>query len=158
MSTRTLYFRRVIWPFSIAPYHVHMVALNYDQPEVQAVADEVYAGLQKAGVEVVFDDRNKKAGFAFADADLMGIPLRIILSPKRIPNGEVEFKYRDGSESGNPSKSRAAGLARRTVPSTPSVRYAAAASSRASACSWSAAWSRASTGSRSARSNSSSSW
>jgi prolyl-tRNA synthetase len=89
-----------IWPFSIAPYHVHLVALNYDQPEVQAVADELYAGLQKAGVEVVFDDRNKKAGFAFADADLMGIPLRIILSPKRIPNGEVEFKYRDGSESG----------------------------------------------------------
>jgi prolyl-tRNA synthetase len=80
---------------SIAPYQVHLVALNYAQPEVKAAAEKLYADLQAAGLEVLFDDRGEKAGFAFADADLIGVPLRLIVSPKSLPENKVEFKRRD---------------------------------------------------------------
>ncbi len=83
------------WPMSIAPYQLHLVALNYGQPEVKAAADKLYADLQAAGIEVLFDDRGEKAGFAFADADLIGAPLRLIISPKSLPENKVEFKKRD---------------------------------------------------------------
>ncbi len=84
-----------VWPMSIAPYQVHLVALNYAQPEVKVAAEKLYADLQAAGLEVLFDDRGEKAGFAFADADLIGIPLRLIVSPKSLPENKVEFKRRD---------------------------------------------------------------
>ncbi|MEI8078935.1 MAG: proline--tRNA ligase [bacterium] len=84
-----------IWPLSIAPFQVHLVALNYGQPEVKAAAEQLYAELQATGLEVIFDDRGEKAGFAFADADLIGAPLRLIVSPKSLPENKVEFKKRD---------------------------------------------------------------
>lgn len=85
-----------VWPMSIAPYQVHLVALNLNQPEIREAAEKLYADLQAAGLEVLFDDRGEKAGFAFADADLIGAPLRLIVSPKNFVNGKIEFKRRDG--------------------------------------------------------------
>lgn len=87
-----------IWPLSIAPFHVHVCALNYNEPEVKAAADGLYDSLLARGIEVVLDDRNEKAGSAFNDADLMGVPLRLIVSPKNLAAGKIEFKTRDGAE------------------------------------------------------------
>ena len=66
-----------IWPMSIAPYHVHIVGLNYQQEPVRDACEKLYRELQDAGVEVLLDDRGEKAGSAFADADLLGIPLTV---------------------------------------------------------------------------------
>ena len=84
-----------IWPMSIAPYQVHIIGLKYSEEAVKNACETLYADLQKAGVEVLLDDRGEKAGSAFADADLMGIPLRVVISPKTLATGEVEFKHRD---------------------------------------------------------------
>ncbi|HTL11064.1 MAG TPA: proline--tRNA ligase, partial [Bdellovibrionota bacterium] len=89
-----------IWPMSIAPYQVHLLALNLNVPEVKAAAEKIYFELKDLGVEVLYDDRNEKAGSAFNDADLIGIPLRIVVSPKTVPEGMAEFKTRDGSDKG----------------------------------------------------------
>lgn len=85
-----------VWPMTIAPFHVHLVALNINQPEVKAAAEKLYADLQAQGLDVLFDDRGEKAGFAFNDADLIGVPLRLIISPKTLAAGKLEFKRRDG--------------------------------------------------------------
>lgn len=89
-----------VWPMSIAPYQVHIIGLKYNEESVKAACEKLYADLQTAGVEVLLDDRGEKAGSAFADADLMGIPLRVVISPKTLAEGQVEFKHRDwGKES-----------------------------------------------------------
>ena len=88
-----------IWPISISPYQVQLNVLNYKKEDVKKVADELYEKLTADGIEVLFDDRDEKAGFQFKDADLMGIPLRIIISPKTLEEGEAEFKWRSGGES-----------------------------------------------------------
>lgn len=86
-----------IWPISIAPFEVHIVALNYGEAPVKEAADALYAGLKEAGVDVLLDDRDKKAGFMFADADLIGVPFRVVVSPKALEAGAFELKSRDGS-------------------------------------------------------------
>lgn len=87
-----------IWPMSIAPYHVHICAINPKKEEVREAAETLYQQLLEAGIEVLYDDRGEKAGFMFNDADLIGIPLRLIVSPKTIATGQLEFKTRDGNE------------------------------------------------------------
>lgn len=84
-----------IWPVSIAPWHVHIVGLKYSDPAVSAACEALYEELQKLGVEVLLDDRGEKAGSAFADADLLGVPFRVVISPKTIVENQVEFKRRD---------------------------------------------------------------
>lgn len=86
-----------IWPMSIAPWQVHICALRADNPEVRATADAIYASLTKAGVEVIYDDRNVSAGVMFSDADLLGVPLRLVISPKTLERGAVEFSARNKS-------------------------------------------------------------
>ena len=83
-----------IWPMSIAPYQIHLCALNPDKDGVGPAAEKLYDELNKLGVEVLFDDRGEKAGFMFSDADLIGIPFRAIVSPKSLAQGKVEFKLR----------------------------------------------------------------
>jgi prolyl-tRNA synthetase len=83
-----------IWPMSIAPYQLHLCALNLDKGGVREAAEKLYEELQTEGVEVLFDDRGEKAGFMFNDADLIGIPYRVIVSPKALETGCVEFKLR----------------------------------------------------------------
>lgn len=84
-----------IWPKAIAPWQVHLCAVRVDDEEVRAYADELYEDLQNAGIEVIYDDRSVRAGVMFADADLLGIPLRIIVSPKNMKQGVVEVASRD---------------------------------------------------------------
>jgi prolyl-tRNA synthetase len=83
-----------IWPITIAPYHVHLCALNIKKEGVREASDKIYAEFLKAGIEVLYDDRGEKAGFMFNDADLIGIPLRIIISPKTLDENSVELKIR----------------------------------------------------------------
>lgn len=91
----------LIWPLSIAPYSVLVIPLNMDDSEVQSVANRYYEELTKAGVDVLFDDRPARPGFKFKDADLIGIPLRVVIGGKGLQNGEVEIKWRTAE---NPDK------------------------------------------------------
>jgi prolyl-tRNA synthetase len=83
-----------IWPITIAPYHVQICSLNPGVDNVEQEADKLYHELKSAGVEVLYDDRGEKAGFMFSDADLTGIPFRLIISPKTLAEGKVELKRR----------------------------------------------------------------
>jgi prolyl-tRNA synthetase len=83
-----------IWPIAIAPWQVHINAIKYAKPEVKAAAEKLYADLCVAGIEAVLDDRNERPGVQFADADLLGVPLRLIVSEKHLANHEVEYKQR----------------------------------------------------------------
>jgi prolyl-tRNA synthetase len=84
-----------VWPMSIAPFQVELIGLNINQPEVRSACDALYEELLQHHVEVLYDDRGEKAGFSFADADLIGAPLRVVISPKTLANGVAEFKRRD---------------------------------------------------------------
>ncbi len=88
-----------IWPLSISPYHVHFCVLNINKPIVNEAAEGLYQELIDNGVEVLFDDRGEKAGCMFNDADLIGIPYRIVISPKTLAENKVELKTR-GSRDG----------------------------------------------------------
>jgi prolyl-tRNA synthetase len=85
-----------IWPKEIAPYQVQICTLKHNQTEVREAADAIYVSLQELGIEVIYDDRNESPGVQFADADLLGVPLRLIISPKTLAKNQVEFKSRDG--------------------------------------------------------------
>jgi prolyl-tRNA synthetase len=84
----------LVWPESIAPFRAHLIGLNLDNEEVKKEADEVYKALTDAGVEVLFDDRDARAGEKFADADLIGIPLRVVVSQKTLTEGKFETTSR----------------------------------------------------------------
>ncbi len=89
------------WPISIAPYQVMLVSLGNERtPEVTAAADQIYQQLRDAGVEVLYDDRDERAGVKFNDADLLGIPIRLTVGGKGLKNGIVERKVRRTGESG----------------------------------------------------------
>ncbi|MRG85363.1 proline--tRNA ligase [Salinibacillus xinjiangensis] len=83
----------ITWPTAVAPFHVHLLALNVKNDEQRDLAEKIYETLIQAGVEVLFDDRKERAGVKFADSDLVGIPLRITVG-KRAGEGYVEFKER----------------------------------------------------------------
>ena len=87
----------IIWPVSVAPYHAIISLVNIKDEEQAAAAERIYEELQKAGVEVLLDDRNERPGVKFKDADLLGIPVRITVG-KRAPEGVVEYKLRRESE------------------------------------------------------------
>src|SRR5205814_6551909 len=84
----------IIWPFSVAPYEVHVVGLPMNDDAVRATADGLVAALEKQGVEVLYDDREESAGVKFADADLIGIPFRATVSRRSLQSGGVELKPR----------------------------------------------------------------
>lgn len=80
----------IVWPESVAPFGVHLVSLANDNQDVIAEADELYRELTEAGVEVLYDDRDARAGEKFADSDLIGIPLRVVVSEKTLAAGKFE--------------------------------------------------------------------
>lgn len=80
------------WPMAIAPYQIHLIAVN---PEQLSVARELYDQLNAQGIEVLLDDRDERPGVKFKDADLIGIPVRITVGPKGLAQGEVEVKFRE---------------------------------------------------------------
>ena len=83
----------MIWPMSVAPYHVHLVTIGRDE-NLLAVARDLYRGLQAANVEVLWDDRDERPGVKFKDADLIGIPLRVTIGAKGLAEGRIELKAR----------------------------------------------------------------
>lgn len=86
-----------IWPMSIAPWQVHICAIRSDNEEVQKASNQLYENLLAKNIEVIFDDRKVSAGVMFADADLLGVPVRVIISPKTLSRGVVEVVFRDKS-------------------------------------------------------------
>lgn len=83
----------MIWPKEIAPFTVHLIAAGNDE-NVLKTSQEIYTNLTKAGIEVLFDDRDTGAGEKFNDSDLLGIPLRVIIGKRSLEAGEVEIKER----------------------------------------------------------------
>jgi len=84
----------LVWPESVAPFAVHLIALSDTEGAVKKVADELYEKLTAKGVEVLYDDRDAAAGEKFSDADLIGIPKRIVISAKTLKENSVEIKDR----------------------------------------------------------------
>lgn len=84
----------IIWPLPIAPYQVIIVPVNVKNAELLEAALSLYEELNKAGIEVIIDDRDERAGVKFKDADLIGIPVRITLGPKSWQENQVEMKKR----------------------------------------------------------------
>ena len=86
-----------IWPLAIAPWQVHICCVRADDSEVKQVADDLYATLQSQKTEVIYDDRTVTAGVMFSDADLLGVPLRVIVSPRNLKENCCEITTRDKS-------------------------------------------------------------
>ena len=89
-----------IWPMSIAPWRVEVCNLRTDDELVNNTANELYESLKNLGVEVLYDDRDIRPGAMFADADLLGVPVRAVVSPKTCERGVVEVSFRDKSFKG----------------------------------------------------------
>jgi len=89
----------ILWPMAVAPYQVHLCTLNPDKENVAATGERLYGELQKAGIDVLYDDRAISAGVKFNDADLIGIPVRLTVSPRTLGSNSVETKRRSDRES-----------------------------------------------------------
>lgn len=86
-----------IWPITIAPWQVHLCCLRIDDPQTKDYADALYHNLGEEQIEVIYDDREVRAGVMFSDADLLGVPIRIIISPRNLKEGCAEISTRDKS-------------------------------------------------------------
>ena len=84
----------IAFPPPIAPYQVHLLSLNSENSDVYKTAEHLYRKLQEAGLEVLYDDREESAGVKFNDADLLGLPLRLVVSPRNLRQGSIELKGR----------------------------------------------------------------
>ena len=85
----------IIWPLSVTPYHVSVIPVNIKDEAQMKIANKLYDELRKIGVDAILDDRNERPGVKFKDSELIGIPMRVTVG-KKITDGEVEFKLRDG--------------------------------------------------------------
>ena len=90
----------LVWPEAVAPYMVHLRLLTPNDPTTAEYADALYEDLQKAGVEVLYDDRDARAGEKLADADLIGIPARVVIGKNTIETGKIESTYRRNGQTG----------------------------------------------------------
>jgi prolyl-tRNA synthetase len=90
--------RGISWPAAIAPFQVHLVLVGKPASEERALAEQVYATLREGGVDVLYDDREAGAGEKFADAELLGAPLRLTIGRRTLESGEIEAQLRRGSE------------------------------------------------------------
>jgi prolyl-tRNA synthetase len=92
----------IIWPTALAPFDVVIVPINMRRSEaVKEAAEALYAELQDMGLEVLLDDRNARPGVQFADAELIGIPHRLVVSERGLAAGELEYRHRQDAESRN---------------------------------------------------------
>jgi prolyl-tRNA synthetase len=92
--------RGIIWPEPLAPFHVVLVPINAPKSNrVREVADKLYADLNAAGIEVLYDDRDARPGVKFADAELLGIPHRVVVGERGIDAGKLEYRHRRDTES-----------------------------------------------------------
>jgi prolyl-tRNA synthetase len=88
----------IVWPKNLAPFDVHVITVNTKNEEQVNLADDIYKTLKEIGQDVLLDDRNERVGVKFADADLFGIPVRVVVG-KKAAEGIVELKTRDGKVS-----------------------------------------------------------
>ena len=107
----------IIWPMSIAPYQVIVVPTNVAEKPIAKAANEIYEALAKEGIEVILDDRDERAGVKFKDADLIGIPLHVVIG-KALADGKVEIKDRRTKEVKQVAVKDVAPLARGLVPTS----------------------------------------
>jgi len=92
----------IVFPAPVAPYQAHLVGLNLSDQEVAEASDKLYKELEAEGIEVLYDDReDAAAGVKFNDADLLGLPVRLVVSPRNLRAGVVEVKGRTESEAGS---------------------------------------------------------
>ena len=91
--------RGIIWPRNLAPFQVIIIPVNYSNSDLKNACDTLYNRLQETGIETLLDDRSDRLGVKLKDADLMGIPLQIIIGPKNLSAGQVEIKVRKTNES-----------------------------------------------------------
>jgi prolyl-tRNA synthetase len=88
----------IVWPESVAPFHVGLVNLKAGDDKTTAACEDLYGKLRSAGVEVLYDDREERAGQKFAEMDLIGLPWQLIVGPRGLENGVVELKNRASGE------------------------------------------------------------
>jgi prolyl-tRNA synthetase len=88
----------IVWPMPLAPYHVIITPVNVNEKDVMDAAEYLYNSMLAEDIEVIFDDRDERAGVKFKDADLIGIPLRIVVGKKNLVQGNVELKIRKTGE------------------------------------------------------------
>ncbi|MBI4431001.1 MAG: proline--tRNA ligase [Candidatus Omnitrophica bacterium] len=88
----------IIWPESIAPFHVELLTVNHANAESRKAADEIYEKLNSAGVETLYDDRDERAGVKFNDADLIGVPVQVVVGEKNLKANKIELKNRLSGE------------------------------------------------------------
>ncbi len=88
----------LLWPITVTPYHVHLITLGPPDGASRAAADALYVQMTQAGLEVLYDDRNRSPGIKFNDADLIGIPLRVTIAKRGLAQGQAELKQRDQKE------------------------------------------------------------
>ena len=88
----------IVWPRAIAPYEVVVVAVNAKKADQLEYGEKVYAECQKAGLDTLLDDRKERAGVKFKDCDLIGYPVRVVIGPKAIEEGQIEIKVRKTGE------------------------------------------------------------
>ena len=102
----------IVWPPSVAPYDVHIVAIGANREDISGALEGLEAALSEAGLSCLSDDRDERPGVKFNDADLIGAPLRITLGPRGLRDGEVELKLRSEAEARNAPLESAASVAR----------------------------------------------
>ncbi len=108
----------ILWPQPLAPFDVVLVAINMHRSEaVRDAAQALYTQLKEIGFEVLLDDRNARPGVKFADAELIGIPHRLVISERGLAAGELEYRHRSTSESQNLKREEALNLLKKTVTS-----------------------------------------
>lgn len=105
----------IVWPAAVAPYTVELIPLNVTDETVMKTADAIYDELSSAGIDVLMDDRDQRPGFKFKDADLIGLPVRMIVGGKGLKEGIVEIKQRTDSEAARIPVADAAGYVRDLV-------------------------------------------
>jgi prolyl-tRNA synthetase len=89
----------ILWPVCIAPFLVNLVAINMEDTEIASNAEKIYEILMREGIEVIFDDRNVRAGVKFKDSDLIGIPIKLIIGKNYAESEELEIELRkDGTK------------------------------------------------------------
>jgi prolyl-tRNA synthetase len=89
----------IIWPVHVAPFQVHLIALNLENEDVKRQAEKLYRQLVEEKIDVLFDDRDLRAGEKFSDADLLGMPIRLTVSKRTFKEQKLELKFRNKKES-----------------------------------------------------------
>ncbi len=105
----------IIFPITIAPFQIVVTPLNVKDAELKATADRIYEDLNKSGVDVLYDDRDERAGVKLNDADLVGFPFQIRIGPKKLKEGKAEFYDRATRQSEDVSIDEVSGKAQRRI-------------------------------------------